>query len=210
MANYKVYLIDTLEAMSLQQKMKVNISLQALFDPIAKAAGYAEGALVHFPAYYISPASHELVICFVPFGLSIANQLPRVTQANGQLEQRVDSDPVIDQHWGLTRFNSNGTVSEVRIRGGGPEAWSKLAFHEAMHNKLQVGNSLHTRFNPCGLSCAVVDESSQLTEAERAAMVAALPNNVPQWAQAQKIMVNAGQAKGQGDPLWELPLSKKA
>jgi RimJ/RimL family protein N-acetyltransferase len=65
-------------------------------------------------------------------------------------------------------------------------------------------------FYPSGLSCAVVDDSSQLTPAERAAMVAALPNNVPQWAQAQKTMVNAGQAKGQGDPLWELSLSKKA
>lgn len=117
-------------------------TLQGYFDKVVTAhdalglrgaAKYGNSA-VQWLAGFPTVAPHELLIYFMPFGTTIAT--------NGKVE--MGKPPA--GHDGLTNPNlRGGTASEVYAHFADATLLANLMFHEAMHNKLALGNlALHT------------------------------------------------------------------
>lgn len=83
---------------------------------------------------------------------------------------------------GCTAWSGNETGSEVYIRGlEGPSHVAKLIFHEAMHNKLHKGDSLHAQG---GLASEIIYPDTALTEKNIESMAKALSKSQGQWTGA--------------------------
>ena len=105
MALYKVYLCDVLDAVGPKLRKDVRSHLQEYFNPIAQGGGFPEGAFVDYITATPQPAANELLIYFMPFGWSVANQMPNSTSVNP-----------LGGHDGLTKFSNTKdgqAVSEV-------------------------------------------------------------------------------------------------
>ncbi len=85
---------------------------------------------------------------------------------------------------GTTHVSPTGNLAEVYISGGtifndSAAGLGRLAFHEAMHNLLNMGNNLHA-VGGGGLASAVVFENTNLTQRNKALMAPALGRKVAQ------------------------------
>jgi hypothetical protein len=187
---YKVYLCDVLDAVGSARRKDVRSHLQDYFNPIAQGGGFPEGALVDYITATPQPASNELLIYFMPFGWSVANQMPGSTFVNP-----------VGGHDGLTKFSTGGeAVSEVYANSTDTRVLANLAFHEAMHNKLRLGNDMH---HQKGLASAAVDNAMRPTEDNQKRMKAALKIDRPQWVGGVSLMLAKARYKG-SDPAWDL------
>lgn len=79
---------------------------------------------------------------------------------------------------GTTIFGGTGNVSEVYVRRASNDsnpiaALAALAFHEAMHNLLRMGKSLHTRGGR-GLASATVTSMTDLTDGNKSILAAVM------------------------------------
>lgn len=191
MANYNIYLIDPFNLLPV---VSVGMKLNEWFDPIAKRAKF-DRAYVCSPQYLVTPEQHELLIYVCPTGKSVVQHTPGANRSTWP-------NPLTSPHQGATVCGSV-TGSEVWAGRLNPEGLPYLIFHEAMHNKLQLGNSLHSRFSPCHLSCASIRWPTSPSQSEIDAMVAALPNPVRQWTDGQQLLRDAAERKRQGDPMWD-------
>jgi hypothetical protein len=102
-------------------------------------------------------------------------------------------------HDGFTALYSGGTSagSEVYDRFSNDAALiANLMFHEFMHNKLNLGNELHTRN---GLGAATVGPNSQLTAENINEMASALDTKRPQWVDGLAL-ISARSAMPDSDP----------
>ena len=84
---------------------------------------------------------------------------------------------------GLTAIGSpKGTISEVYIENNfPPEKLGNMAFHELMHNKLQMDNSMHN-IHGMGVGVSPATECSILTPVDIARMAGRLTTPVKQYA----------------------------
>jgi hypothetical protein len=92
---------------------------------------------------------------------------------------------------------------DVHPKSGESKLLAALAFHEAIHNKLATGNSMHT--NADGLAQAVVNENTTVSAANAAKMAAAFRKPVVQWPTGVGIGLARKARRDSGDPLWNLP-----
>jgi hypothetical protein len=201
---YSVFLMDPLSAMTPTLALQTMLRLQDFFDKVSARVPAAGGIrVVAPPVTSISPKDNELVVYVLPEGITIADKLPKET--NAPFEPR--TSPLITHHWGLTRFNSNGAISEVYVRFNDADMIAKLAFHECMHNKLRLSSAqLHLpAFPNCdnGLQCERLNPSSTLTNGNIAAMAGALLNKAPQWTGVYPFLVTARAQKAAGDSMWD-------
>ena len=109
---------------------------------------------------------------------------------------RNKDDSIVKQAWasanpggaaGYTYINgSDGNISEIyvetaisQLSGGGDltRGLAVLAFHELMHNKLRLGNALHSHG---GAAAAAVSNETKLTAKNISAMAKALDKRVKQ------------------------------
>ena len=216
MADYNVWIIDPLEELldaglvpvpvggrktvTTHVNVAVAHKLNDWFDPIAKRAGF-DRAKVYFPRFVVTPLPHEMLIYLCPSMTSVVQNKPGVDRSSFP-------NPRSSPHQGVTAIGAL-TGSEVWLKIKSVEAVASLIFHEAMHNKLQVGNNLHTRFLRCRLSCARISWPTSPSDLEIAAMATALRNPVPQWTDGQGILRAAKQAKDRGDPLWDAAIRER-
>jgi hypothetical protein len=87
---------------------------------------------------------------------------------------------------GTTHISSAGNLSEVYVSIGVKDsnparALAVLAFHEAMHNLLKLGNGLHGS-GGMGLAAATVFSNSKLTQKNKDLMAKVMGTKVPQNA----------------------------
>ena len=145
-----------------------------------------------------TPTPFDLLIYFVPTELSIVSRFagrPR--------------NPLLDDGDGFTSIKtvtSNGVTrtsaaSEVYTKTLNPEVLAALAFHEGMHNRLAIGQALHSR---SGMAHAVVDPSTTVTDENAIQMAAAFNTPVTQWPDGVVTLVNHRVRRDTGDPLWYL------
>jgi hypothetical protein len=159
-----------------------------LFDPVVGTAGGTfEGALVVYSNSVATPAPNELLVYIMPPNLSIIESAPGTIPvdltADGNTKWRVGAAEVYARHLDH------------------PVLLAKTTFHECMHNKLRLGQSvpngpdlLHNSQD--GLGVAVFDEDAKLTTKNIKTRAKALNNPVPQWtAGIQKLLT------GMHDPL---------
>jgi len=107
---------------------------------------------------------------------------------------------------------SGGTpkASEVYVRTNDAKVLSNLAFHEAMHNKLQLDNKqLH---NGDGLRGTLFKSNADiggdvsgkaLSQKNIDDMATALSKSVPQWTRGITALILSATRKASGDPLWD-------
>jgi hypothetical protein len=80
---------------------------------------------------------------------------------------------------GCTAWGASGTGSEVYVRGlEGASHVAKLIFHEAMHNKLHKGESLHAQG---GLASEIIYPDTALNDKNIESMAKALSKSQSQW-----------------------------
>ncbi|PYV49043.1 MAG: hypothetical protein DMG92_12140 [Acidobacteria bacterium] len=85
---------------------------------------------------------------------------------------------------GTTHISSAGNLSEVYVSAAAsdensPRALAVLAFHEAMHNLLKKGQSLHAS-GGMGLAAETVFSNSRLTQKNKELMAAVTGKTIPQ------------------------------
>ena len=199
---YNVYLFNGLIAssglgassLSAAQLASVAQTLQGYFsqvvskhDALAGARGTKYGAAsVRWITGPAAIAPNELLVYLMPFGATVAK--------NGKLE--MGSPP--PNHDGLTNPMATGVASEVYLHFSDPAIISALMFHEAMHNKLALGNDgLHRRG---GLAGSPVGASTPLTPSNVQDMAAALDTSRPQWTIGIGLLVAESQ-RSDNDPL---------
>ena len=175
-------------------------TLQGYFDKVVTAhdalglrgAPKYGNSAVQWLAGSPTVAPHELLIYFMPFGTTIAT--------NGKLE--MGKPPA--GHDGLTNPNlRGGTASEVYAHFADTTLLANLMFHEAMHNKLALGNlALHTHGGlangvPGGMA---IEAATPLTPSNIQEMARALDANRPQWTAGIQMLV-AESSRSDNDPL---------
>jgi hypothetical protein len=207
MAIYKVVLTDYLGAVkSPQLYLKINSILQGYFDRVAKAAKFDRAVVFWLPATKVDLADNELLIYFVPAMFSIT------AEREGKPPGGVAA---IGGHSGRTLIPGRGsrdntTAAEVVVDSLDAAQLANLAFHEAMHNKLQLGNSLHngdglrgsapSKGDPTG---GLVTPSTNLTPTNVVDMAAALRNRVPQWTKGIDLILSRKARRDGGDGQWD-------
>ena len=187
-----VYLVDPMAAIgSLSRYSEVMGALQGHFDKVA--ARLKDRILVAFIPAVPTPTTHDLIIYFVPPEISIVSQFagrPR--------------NPITDDGDGFTSIKTSASggvtaAAEVYVNTTNGKLLAALAFHEAMHNRLALGNRLHARD---GMAQAEVTPDTSVTPANASQMAAGFARSIKQWPDGVLPLVNRRIRRDGGDPLW--------
>jgi len=179
---YRTFMVDPLGALPPGLANQIQSQLAGLFSPIVGSNNFFENNWVYFSPSEAKPVAHELLVYFMPSGVSVVKHVPNTTRP---------PDMSAD---GNTAYGSG--ASEVYVKTTDAALLAKLAFHELMHNRLrQDNNQLHPQG---GLAAASITPSSQLNDRNIRSMAAVLRNPIAQWTQGIGIL-NTGKV----DPLSE-------
>jgi hypothetical protein len=146
-----------------------------LIVPCLKYQKYFDDVDVFFPQYKPSPLNTDLVVYYLATPDSVGFVL------DGQADSTVGEDE------GQTIWSTGGSgstlkyCSEVRVGAGAKASargLAKLTFHEFMHNKLKIGDAMHSRGGLAGTS---VDENTPLTTQNAKDFGQALSKQHVQW-----------------------------
>jgi hypothetical protein len=199
MANYNIYIIDPFN--EIKQIVAVAEKVNKMFDPIAIKAGFS-GTSTMFPQYQnVQPMMHEVMVYVCPFTTSVVKKMYGTKASEFP-------DAAMSPHQGVTHVGAE-TASEIWCKFSGVDFYAAMIFHEIMHNKMQLGQSLHGKFRSCEMSCASIQVSSSNapTQEEIDGMAAALPKPVKQWTGGLSMLWSAAQDKANGNDLWSLAIS---
>jgi hypothetical protein len=151
--------------------------------------------------YRLQVEPHELLIYFTTPELSVASALaPR------------GYDPYVTHNWGYTAWgpprggSSEQVASEVYVYTKDYRLLSGLAFHEAMHNKLRVGATLHTNATIAGANGLAKEEitaGDTLMKENKAAMAAHLRDARTQYTDGMQFLLARRRRRDAGDPFWD-------
>jgi hypothetical protein len=161
--NYQTYMVDPLNALKDGLGPAVQKELQTLFQTIVAASKVFSSNTVIFTPTAASPAGHGLLVYFMPSKTSVVKHVPKT--------------PALD----LT--NDGNTVyaagaSEVYVAKKDSALLARLALHELMHNRLKLGNDLHTQG---GMAAQTIGPSTQLNATNIKTMAAVLDKSITQW-----------------------------
>lgn len=165
MPAYNVFLANLGNALTTTQQDAVRSTLQGWFNQIATGSNYS-GAMVQWVTSAPTIQNYELLLYFVPSDLnSVVRALPGFSGTVGGGD-------------GFTAWAGSQSASEIYVNRS--RNWlAEIAFHEAMHNKLHLGDAdLHTRN---GLARIPVNAGSQPSTANITQMRAALSTARAQW-----------------------------
>jgi hypothetical protein len=204
---YNVYLFNGLPIspavsrtnLSAVQLGTIQRTLQGYFDTVVRAHDALRlrgqpiyvSALVQWLAGFVTPARHELLIYLLPVGATLAS--------NGKLEP--GNPPA--KHDGLTKRVSDETASEVYFHFNDMTLIANLMFHEAMHNKLGLGNEgLHSRggmANGLPGGTGPITPNTPLSQRNIDDMARGLDAVRPQWIAGMRMLANEWM-KSDNDP----------
>jgi hypothetical protein len=178
--------------------IEINRTLQGHFDKVAALLKPPDKILVAFTPATPTPTTSDILIYFAPIEFSI------VASFAGRKR-----DPLLDDGDGFTsirtatvgRVTTTSAASEVYLKTFDSGLLAALAFHEAMHNKLALGNELHKRN---GMAQEVVSAQTQVTRENAQQMAAAFRNPVTQFPRGVAVGLSAKARRDSGDPLWNL------
>jgi len=176
---------DQLDAIQKQVQGYFN-QVVARHDAAAGPKGKKHGgAIVRWITGPTVVGNSELLVYMMPFNYTVAK--------SGRLETGA---PPPD-HDGLTHPMADGVASEVYLHTSDTDILAKLIFHEAMHNKLAMGNEMHPK---AGLAASPVGPNSALSQPNIADMAAALDRDRPQWTAGIQLLISESQ-RSDNDPL---------
>jgi hypothetical protein len=180
-AFYRTYIADILGALSPQD---FAYRVQSQLAGLMSACTYDyENSWVYFADTSTKVLPTEALVYFVPPGLSIIKHSPNLPAGPIDLGLAGNTNP-------------NSGASEVYVKWRDETLLAKLAFHELMHNRLQLGNAMH---RDDGLRTGRdITPATPYTDQNKRDMAAALKKSVPQWVGGISILTN-----GKNDPLSE-------
>jgi hypothetical protein len=175
---YKTFIANLLGALPQKLAWQVQSHLADLFSPCI--SNDFENNWVYFADAQNKPDKHELLVYFMPAQTSIIKHVPSVAAPDLSID-------------GNTAYAAG--ASEVYVKSSDPLLLANLAFHELMHNRLKVGNSLHRQG---GLASAVVYNSTEITKDNIRAMAKVISKPIKQWTDGIALL-----ADGKNDPISE-------
>jgi len=204
---YNVYLFNGLPIspalsrtnLSVPQLTTIYRTLKGHFDTVVRAHDALRlpgqpiygTAQVVWLAGFVTPAPHELLIYLLPMGATVAS--------NGRLEP---GNPPTN-HDGLTKAVGPETASEVYLHFNDMTLIANLMFHEAMHNKLGLGNqALHSRGgmgNGLPGGTGPITPATSLSQRNIDDMARGLDAVRPQWIGGMRMLANEWM-KSDNDP----------
>ena len=188
-----VFLLDPLVTIGSPTKyVEIIQILQGHFNKVAAVLKPPDTIQVAFIPATPTPTTSDILIYFAPIEFSI------VASFAGKAR-----DPILDDGDGFTSINPStrpvSAASEVYTKTLDSKILAALAFHEAMHNKLTIGQDLHKRD---GMAQAVVTPTTEVSALNASQMAAAFRNPVAQWTAGVGIGVARRLRRDAGDPLW--------
>ena len=162
----RVFLVDITNRIGNDaRRTEVKALLQSYFDKVV-AKAKSDKVTVMFVSENPQPNDNDLIAYYSTTGWHVVSQMPGAPE-------------VKDTEGGLTYNNGTVTGSDVVANPDDDTSMiANLTFHELMHNKLNMGDSMH-RLG--GLAKSPVDESTPLTNANIEAMAKVLTTDRKQW-----------------------------
>jgi len=162
----RVFLVDITNRIGNDtRRTEVKALLQSYFDKVV-AKAKSDKVTVMFVSDNPQPNDNDLIAYYSTTGWHVVSEMPGAPK-------------VKDTEGGLTYNNGTVTGSDVVANPDDDTAMiANLTFHEFMHNKLNMGDSMH-RLG--GLAKSPVDESTPLTNANIEAMAKVLTTDRKQW-----------------------------
>lgn len=192
-----VFLIDPMTCLGKPELYSaISGKLQVYFDLIGQAMRPADKIVVTWTKAVPALTPQDLFVYFTPLEYSV------VSRFAGK-----PFDPQAVTHWGYTymKRGPNGSIteaaSEVYPKSLDAESLAMLAMHESMHNKLGLGNEMHSRN---GMAQPTVGPGTKFTPQNVNDLAAVMRNPRPQWTGGVALMVAAKRQQELGDPLWNL------
>jgi hypothetical protein len=179
---YRTFMTDPLNAIPSGMAYVIQSQLAVLFSAVVGTDNFYENNWVFFSPSQGMPASNEMLVYFMPPGVSIVKNVPGLTQ------------PVDLSLNGNTVWVGDLRASEVYVVGQDAVLMAKLAFHELMHNRLKQGNAMHAAQD--GLGAQTISAGTQITSTNMRSMAQVLRSPCPQWTAGVSILTN-----GMSDPL---------
>jgi len=140
-----------------------------IFDHLIKIARTTPGRFIPGPGWAYRAAHvqpYDVVVYFV------------LDRSQSVVRKKLGIEPPAGAA-GFTYFNGSVTLSEVYVAGSMPALrLANAAFHEVMHNKLQLGDSMHSLG---GVAASPTQERAILSAEGIRRMSAALFRAVPQY-----------------------------
>ena len=125
-----------------------------------------EGNWVYFADASTKAGSHECLVYFLRRGVSVVKNAPRTQWTASALDMAGNTSPY-------------SGASEVYVDNTDAKLLARVAFHELLHNRLQMGNEMH---KDDGLrSGKEINSSTPLTNGNKKDMAAGIGAKVPQW-----------------------------
>jgi hypothetical protein len=150
--------------------------LEKLFKDVVSypGSGFVDASVYWWTSRPIHQLSHEPIVWLVPnISKSLVKKFRKITPPSHLA--------------GFTSINQKlGNIAEVYVnKMEGAANQAKMAFHELMHNKLAIGNELHSSDFGFGLNKEMLDGttafSSFLDSENIKKMAPALAKPTPQW-----------------------------
>jgi hypothetical protein len=140
-----------------------------IFDHLMQVARATPGRFIPSPGWSYG-ASHVQPYVVIYFVLDRSQSIAR---------KNLGIEPPGGVGGGFTFFDGGVTLSEVYVAGSMPALrLANVAFHELMHNKLKLGNAMHTLG---GVAASPTTERAILSAEGIRRMSAALFRAVPQY-----------------------------
>lgn len=162
----RVFLVDITNRIGDDaRRTAVKAVLQTYFDKVATKAK-AEKVSVLFVSDDPQPADNDLIAYYSTSGWHVVSQMAGAPEVNST-------------EGGLTYNNGKVTGSDVVANPDDDTTMiANLTFHEFMHNKLNMDDTMH-RFG--GMARSPVDESTPLTNSNIEVMAKVLMKDRKQW-----------------------------
>jgi hypothetical protein len=189
-----VYLLDPFATIGSPTRYReINVALQSHFDKVTPHLSPADSIRVAFIPATPSPTTSDIVVYFAPTEYSL------VAEFAGR-----SHDPLLDDGDGWTVIKPGSppsAASEVYAKTFDSQLLAALAFHEAMHNKLALGNAMHSGD---GMAQREVTPQTLVSPNNAREMGAAFRKPVRQWVGGVASGLARRQRRDSGDPLWYL------
>lgn len=144
-----------------------------IFDHLMQVARATPGRFIPGPGWSYRAAhvqQHDAVVYFV------------LDRSQSVVRRMLGIEPPAGVGGGFTFFDGAVTLSEVYVEGSMPaRRLANVAFHELMHNKLRMGNEMHTLG---GVAASPTQERAILSAEGIRRLSVALFRTVPQYTKA--------------------------
>jgi hypothetical protein len=195
-----VFLVDPLGVVPTNLKMSTMSVLQTYFNAVTASNNNADTVTVTWPGGMPFVANTDMIVYYLDFGHTLA------TQKFGEVTSGAAGLPFLDSS-GQTILPPVTTMSEVYMTNFDPTVLANVTFHELMHNKLQLGDSMHSMDGlRKGAPQGGLGPTDTISSGNIADMAPVISAPVPQFVAGFGVLMTAAASQIARDPTWDSAL----